>query len=140
MADINITFKMGTWYLKSWIRNHSVEYASDDLCTHPVQSKHNIWKSICAISEGCHCLVNQTAAKRLYTYISCGAVPSLTGGYYNCAEDTISRKRKSGGKYTSFGPVRNTIAVGGGAGTSSSSVRRRLGGGRRNIFIFISKE
>jgi hypothetical protein len=90
MAAINITFKMGTWYLKSWIKNHSVEYESNDLCTHPVQSKHNIWKSICAIYEGCHCLVNQTAAKRLYTYISCGAVPSLTGGYYNCAEDKIS--------------------------------------------------
>ena len=129
MADINITFK-GTWYLKSWIMNHSVEYESDDLCTHPVQSTHNIWKSICAIYEGCHCLLNQTAAKRLYTYISCGAVPSLTGGYYNCAEGKISRKRKRGGKYTSFGPAKNSFAVGGGGRTSSSSVRKRLRGGR----------
>ena len=77
--------------------------------------------------------MNQTAAKRLYTYISFGAVPSLTGGYYNCAEDKISRKRKSGGKYTSFGPTKNTTAIGGCEVTPSSSspVRRKLRGRRR---------
>jgi hypothetical protein len=41
------------------------------------------------------------------------------------------KEKEGGGKYTSFGPIRNTIAVGGGGITSSSSVRKRLRGGRR---------
>ena len=122
---------MGTWYLTKWIKNHPVNCKSDDLCTHPVQSKQIIRKSVCAIYEGCQCLINHAVDKRVYTCISYGAVPSLTGGYYNCAEGNISRKRKWGGKYTSFGPVRNILAVGGGGISSPPSGRKRCKGGRR---------
>ena len=147
--DIFTTYDMGTWYLTKWAENHHpVVGIQDDMCTHPVKTKHIVWKSVCAIYEGCQCLTNISSRAvpsptgKCYKYaegnISSGAVPSLTGGYYNCAEGYLSRKRKWGGKYTSFGPVRNISTGGRGVEIPPPSRRIIRRGGRRIVNMSVN--